>query len=344
MSQRTAVFAIAIVVLGIGRAALSAELIRADEPNPFAMYLRVDNDAFAGTDHGYTNGIRVGFTSPSVPSFQDPQLPSLLGWLNRRLTWLQPRGFEEYNVSLSVGQAIFTPEDRQRVEPDPLDRPYAGVLAAEVTYNGRNADAMRATSLSVGVVGPLAGGEGLQDFVHTLADDNESRGWDHELRNEPVFRLLHQRLRKWNVTHVAGMSDAIVHFGGSVGNLETFANAGVELRFGRALPDNFGSAPTLPVGENSAPSRVPFYGRPSFIHGFLAIDARYMVHDITLDGNTWRDSPSVAREGFVADLGLGFAMYWQGWKITFARYFRTKEFESQHSDTQLGSITIRREL
>ena len=343
MLQRASLLAIAIVLIGIGRAAVSAEVIRPDEPNPFAMYLRLDNDAFAGSDRGYTNGIKVGFTSPTVSSFQDPQLPPRLRRLNRRLAWLQPRGFEDYNVTLSLGQGMFTPEGWELSEPDPLDRPYAGVLAAGVTYNGRDEDSMTATTLNVGVVGPSAMAEQAQDFVHGLAGDNEFRGWDHQLRDEPVFRVLHQRLRKWNLAQSARMSDAIVHFGGSIGNLTTFANAGVELRFGRALPDNFGSAPTLPVTENSAPSRLPFYARRS-IHGFVALDARYVLHDITLDGNTWRDSPSVAREEFVADFGIGFAMYWEGWKITFARYLRTKEFESQISDTKLGSITIRRSL
>ena len=136
----------------------------------------------------------------------------------------------------------------------------------------------------------------------------------------------------------------IVHYGGSVGNLTTFANAGVELRFGRALPDNFGSAPTLPVGENTAPTRISYSTARSSMHGYVALDARYVLHDITLDGNTWRDSQSVAREEFVADLGVGFAMYWEGWKITFARYFRTKEFEGQSADSELGSITIRRDV
>ena len=80
------------------------------------------------------------------------------------------------------------------------------------------------------------------------------------------------------------------------------------------------------------------------MHAYVALDARYVLHDITLDGNTWRDSQSVAREELVADLGVGFAMYWQGWKVTFARYFRTKEFKGQSADSELGSITIRRDV
>jgi len=271
-------------------------------------------------------------------------LPPRLRSLNRRLGGLQPRGYEENNVTLTLGQGMFTPDDWQRSEPDPLDRPYAGVLAVGITYNGRNDDSMRATTLNVGVVGPSAGAEQAQDFVHDLLGDEKFRGWDHQLRDEPVFRILHQRLRKWDLTRGARMTDAIVHYGGSVGNLASFANAGVELRFGRGLPDNFGTGMWLATGENTAPSRMPLYARRSSIHGFVALDARYVLRDITLDGNTWRDSPSVERKDFVADIGVGFAVQWNGWKMTFARYFRTKEFDGQIWDTELGSITLRRDL
>ena len=63
---------IAILLMGIASgAALSAERARADERNRFLMSLRLDNDAFAGSDRGYTNGVQIGLTSPTVASFED---------------------------------------------------------------------------------------------------------------------------------------------------------------------------------------------------------------------------------------------------------------------------------
>lgn len=248
---------------GLRRAAkrtfASAEPARADDRNRMAMYVRLDNDSFAGSDRGYTNGIRIGFTSPTVASFDDSRLPAPLRWLDRRLAWMQPRGFEDYNVTLAIGQGMFTPEDRRPRVPDPLDRPYAGVLVASVTYNGRDAHSMHSTTLELGLVGPSTLAEQTQDFVHDRLGSDEFRGWDHQLRDEPVARIIHQRLRKRVLARGPGMADAIVHYGGSIGNLATFANAGVELRFGRTLPDNFGTAPSLPAVENTAPSRTPLF-------------------------------------------------------------------------------------
>ena len=127
--------------------------------------------------------------------------------------------------------------------------------------------------------------------------------------------------------------------------MATFANAGAELRFGRQpLPDDFGTAPTLAQGVNTAPTRSFGGWRQPRVHGFLAFDARYVVRDITLDGNTWRDSASVERESYVAELAIGFATHWRDWKITAGRYFRTKEFETEGRNTTYGRVAFQREV
>lgn len=308
------------------------------------FYMRLDNDVFAGTDRGYSNGTEFGFVSPTVVDFQDERLSEATRWLNRRMAWLQPQGYEYNNIVLTLGQGIYTPSDWRLEDPDPDDRPYAGVLVAGVTYNGRDRDSMRSTTLNVGMVGPSTLAEQTQDLVHHVINGQRFAGWEHQLRDEPVFRLMHQRLHKRTWIGSTAMSDAVLHYGGSIGNLTTFVSAGAEFRFGHWFPDNFGSAPLLPVSENTAPTIGPIYSERVRIHGFLALDVRYVIHDITLDGNTFRDSASVDRKAVVADLGIGIAAHWGNWKIAVARYFRTREFRSQESDAELGSITIRRAL
>jgi lipid A 3-O-deacylase len=314
----------------------------ADVANRTNAYFRLDNDVFAGTDQGYSNGAEFGFVSPTVGDFQDERLSAATRWLNRRLAWLQPQGYAYNNVVLTLGQGIFTPSDAQREDPDPNDRPYAGVLVAGVTYNGRDRNSMRSTTLNVGVVGPSSYAEEMQDWVHGLVGGRRFAGWDHQLRDEPVFRLMQQRLHKRTWIGPTAMSDVIVHYGGSLGNLTTFVNAGAEVRFGGWFPDNFGSAPSLPVYENTAPSIGTVYSERVRIHGFAALDVRYVIRDITLDGNTFKDSASVDRKDIVADLGIGIAAHWGNWKIAFARYLRTREFRGQDASAKLGSITIRR--
>jgi hypothetical protein len=322
-------------------AALAASPAGGAESEPMTMHLRLDNDLFAGSDRGYTNGFQLGFTSPTVESFDDRALPRSVRAVNRPLRWLQPRGFAENNVTVTFSQGMFTPDESELNPPDPFDRPYAGMLIAGIQYNGRDATTMRSTRLDVGFVGPSALAEQTQDIVHAALGADEFQGWDYQLDHEPVVRVLHQRLRKLDLRRAPRTMDAIVHYGGSIGNLNSFGNIGVELRFGPVLPDDFGTAPA-PQGGARAPSRSYGSARKPSVHGFVGLDARYVAHDITLDGNTWHQSASVEREPLVADLALGFATYWGAWQITVARYFRTKEFATEVEDTTFGSITIQR--
>ena len=44
-----------------------------------------------------------------------------------------------------------------------------------------------------------------------------------------------------------------------------------------------------------------------------------VLHDITLDGNTFKSSHSVDKRPFVADVGYGIAMTQGNWRIAIAR-------------------------
>ena len=308
------------------------------------LIVRIDNDLFTGTDRDYTSGVQVGMTSATVERFDDAALAPSLRFANDKLTWLQPKGFEENNVSWTIGQRMFTPEDWSRTEPDPRDRPYAGLLFAGLTYNGRDSHSLRSTTIEVGIVGPSALAEQTQRIVHRAVGADRFLGWDHQLNDEPVFRVLHQRFQRWDIEPARKFGDVTVHYGGSFGNLTTFANAGAEVRIGKSLPDNFGTATTLAYGQDTAPTRWSTAPSGLSIHGFLAVDARAVAHDITLDGNTWRDSASVEREPFVAELTVGLALRWREWLATLGKVFRTKEYETQEREASFGTLTFRRAL
>ncbi|WP_074904193.1 lipid A deacylase LpxR family protein [Microbulbifer thermotolerans] len=310
-----------------------------------AITVRIDNDFFAGRDRGYSNGVEVGFVSQTVDSFQDARLPSSYRLLNRVTGWLQPQGYTDYNMTVSVSHGIFTPTDWEEEALIEDDRPYAGALIFEANYNGRNDNTMRATGISLGIVGPSAQAEELQRAVHSLLGSDRFRGWDNQLSDEVVFRLHSHWLHRYQLRRAPRenwKSDLILHGGGNIGNLLTSANTGVEWRFGPQLPDNFGSAPLLPAALNTAPERSADYSRRLKLHGFVSLDLQLIAHDITLDGNLWKDSHSVDREPFVAQLGVGVAGSYGMWQFAFARFVRTREFAGQSEKPQLGSVTIQR--
>ena len=328
--------------LAVGAALFMASVAYTAQPSN--LFIRIDNDLFTGTDREYTSGVQVGATSATVESFDDAGSASGLRWAHDKLRWLQPKGFDENNATWTIGQRMYTPEDWRLEQPDPRDRPYAGLLFAGLTYNGRDRDSMRSTSLDIGIVGPSALAEQTQELVHDAVGADRFLGWDHQLNDEPVFRILHERFRRWRIEPARQLADLTTHYGGSIGNLATFANAGAELRIGKNLPDNFGTA-TLSNGQNTPPAqwggKSP--SRPS-IHGFVAVDARVVLQDITLDGNTWRESANVDRETFGAELALGVALDWRGWEATLGATYRTKEYATQKTGSRFGTLTFRHAL
>ena len=317
---------------------------------PPAVNFRVDNDLFGGEDQdqGYSNGALLTLVSPNLVDYtDDPCLPRTACWVNSYLERLHPGEFDQQNMVFSIGQAIFTPTDYTRRDVIPDDRPYAGILLASFGYNARNDAHLRTTQLQIGVVGPWAFAQEAQDAIHDALGDEKFQGWDNQLHNEPLVNLVHERMRRWPgdaTVNADGWGwDAISHWGGSLGNMSTHLNAGGEVRFGWKLPDDFGSTPTRPAGENTAPSRL---GRASGWSGhlFLTTDARWVIRDITLDGYTFRNSHGVDKRPLVGDVGYGLAVMYGRWKFAIARYHRTREFETQRETPVYGSFTISRML
>ena len=85
-------------------------------------------------------------------------------------------------------------------------------------------------------------------------------------------------------------------------------------------------------------------GGPFGIHAFVTTDGRWVLRDITLDGNTFKDSHSVDKRPFVGEIGAGLALTKGRWKFALARYYRSREFEGQPEAPVFGSFTISRSL
>lgn len=313
-------------------------------PTHPALNVRIDNDLFGGLaqDQGYSNGSLVSVVSPNLVDYvDDPCLPRLARRLNRYLSWLNPAGFDEQNMTAGFGQLMYTPADETRSDLIEDDRPYAGALMFSLGYHARKGDHLRSSQLRFGVVGPAARARQVQDWWHDIIGSDHFNGWQHQLRDEPVLQLIHERRKRIRRrANGAGWGwDLTRHWGASLGNFATYANAGGEWRYGARIPDDFGTAPLRPAGENTAPMHAQPQGSWN-AHLFIAVDARWVLHDITLDGNTFKSSHSVDKEPLVADVGYGFATYRGSWRFALARYHRTREFEGQGDVPVYGTFTI----
>jgi lipid A 3-O-deacylase len=312
-----------------------------------SLGIRIDNDALGGDDQdrGYTNGLQVTLRTGNLQGFAEPDcLPLGVRAVDRVVDWLYDGGLDQKNVLFSVFHGVFTPADHTATDVVVDDRPYAAVLLLGAGYNARRGDSLHSTQLRFGIVGPSARGRQLQNGLHRVLGANQYRGWNNQVRDEPVLQLLHERRRRVEFASTPwGLeSDLIGHWGGSLGNFATHANAGAEWRFGRNLSTDFGTDPLRAEGENVARGDAP--AQRWAWHAFLSFDARAVAHNITLDGNTWKDSHGVARNRWVADLGYGVALVHGSWKLVLSQYYRTREFEGQPHRSVFGSLTLVRQL
>lgn len=342
---------LAITLLAIGEAAAvdNCDAHRLTRRPPTVNF-RIDNDLLGNghQDQGYTNGALITLVSPDLVDYtDDPCLPPLARWLNERFVDSSHKPSpDQKNMVFSFGQALYTPKDWTRSDLIEDDRPYAAIVMARFGYNIRRGQSLHTTQFRVGVLGPIALGKEVQGAVHDVIGEDRFAGWDNQLRNELLLGVLHERLRKRPSRALGGgplQWDAIGHAGGTVGNAFSHVNAGGEIRLGWHLPDDFGSTPLRPAGENTAPRRT-VHTRHLSGHIFLSTDFRWVMRDITLDGNTFESSHRVDRKAFVGDVGCGVVVTRGRWKFAFARYFRSREFETQANPPRFGSFTVSLEL
>ncbi len=348
MSKHTPAVLLGALLCGGARLSSAAEpATNADEAWTLNFYL--ENDLFANTDQQYTNGVRVSWVSPAIGSFiDDERIPPWARNVNRLLTPLDPSpGLFEHEPNrrliLTLGQQMYTPADRDRTTLDPDDRPYAGWLYLGFGYHTQTRHKQNSFEVNMGMVGPWSLAEQSQNLIHDLRGFERFKGWDNQLHNEPGLQLLYEHKRRVlygglyeNLGH-----DLITHAGASLGNVATYANVGAEYRIGYYLPQDFGTSALRSGGDNSTPGA----GDPRFydqwgVHAFLSLDGRWVVRDIFLDGNTFRDSHSVDKHPFVADAAWGVAATWERWKLSLARYYRTEQFEGQGGGHRFGSIAL----
>ncbi len=306
-----------------------AQMPAAAEPRSGTFTFTYENDLLAGTDRYYTSGVQAAWRSaPYVP-------PS---WLSEGPGIVLPSG-GALRWGLAAGQNIFTPDDTTLRNPDPTDRPYAGWLYGAISLSSTTPTAYGSIELQLGVVGPSALGEQTQNGVHDLLGVDRAYGWDYQLKDEPGVNLV--LARQWRFNSDPVWDDIAVGFvpsiTASLGNVQTYASAGLMVRFGNDLAADFGPPRMRPSVSGSA-----FYEpvRRWGWYVFAGFDARAVAHDIFLDGNTWADSRHVEKEVLVGEATGGFAVFTPIGRVTVSFAARTREFTTQRESAQFGSISL----
>ena len=122
--------------------------------------------------------------------------------------------------------------------------------------------------VTLGVVGPASLAEETQKFIHAIVNDRKPMGWHYQLRDEPGLVMHYERTIKLiKPQSVLGLLfDIEPHWGGAIGNVWDYVNAGAMARFGFNLPKDYGPMriePSLP-GIGLFRAAPPAYRRLCF--------------------------------------------------------------------------------
>jgi lipid A 3-O-deacylase len=283
--------------------------------------LEMDNDLFASyramLDEDYTQGFHFTFNrrESSVA-------------LSRVLNWLENCPAEEGCVTratILVGQEIYTPRYIPSLADD--DRPFAGWLYGGMQSSAVTDRDLTSISIKAGVTGPPSLAEQLQVTFHEMFPSvMVPPGWNNQLKFEPGLILTASR-KNFTGLRAGPASIGLIKSGSvSLGNILSDAEAGLTLRAGLNPPH-----PWNLEKQNHLGVYASFGAREDIV-----------LHNLFLDGNTFRASPRVERIPFVwqKELAAGIAMgsiSLDGRLIT-----RSQEFTTGRTYAPYGTISVTR--
>jgi hypothetical protein len=222
-----------------------------------------------------------------------------------------------------VGQEIYTPENTWTTALVVDDRPYAGWAYGSLTVFGERDKAINEMTLELGVIGPAAGAERTQAFLHREKDVDPARGWHHQLDNEPGAVLTYKRGMRAPLGREGGAfrHDVSPYFEGAVGNVRTYAGGGVTWRSGRNLD---GARVTSPGWRMFADVNAKLVGRNALLGGYTLSGSEYAVQE----------------EPVVVTVGAGVEYFAPRFRVSFTRERRSREFIGQYEPDEYGSISF----
>lgn len=283
--------------------------------------LQMDNDFFASyrglIDEDYTQGFHFTFNRRESPIA-----------LRRALARIEECPVEQGCVtraSVLVGQEIYTPEYYPSIADN--DRPFAGWLYGGVQSSAVTDRDLTSLSVKVGVTGPPSLAQQLQVTFHEMVPSYKiPPGWNDQLKFEPGLILTASR-KNFTELRAGAASIGVIRYGSaSLGNILTDAEAGVTLRAGLNAehPWNFESHRRLGVYAS-------FGAREDIV-----------LHNLSLDGSTFRASPRVKRIPFVWQKELAAGISMGSISLDYQLTVRSQEFTTGRPYHPYGTVVLTR--
>jgi lipid A 3-O-deacylase len=278
---------------------------------------RADNDAFNfwkpaydRPDEEYTSGVRGTLTYFGAASWER--------WLHPDVKRCEKSDSPCASHEFSIGQDMYTgklvPGDTTRV---PGTRPNAAWLYLQESSRFVTVDRLDESSITIGVTGPPALGEQMQNFFHSLAPAyNRPTNWTVQLPFEPgVIAAFDRTLRVLALPPSEGFGgDVEPHFGASAGNILTEARAGLRIRAGLNVQHPWEK---VAISDDAV---VTFFGD---------VTGHAILRNEFLDGTMFSSSPHVTKRPLTADYSAGLSVRVQRLTISYSLDQITPEYTTR---------------
>lgn len=285
--------------------------------------LHYENDYFTATDYYYTQGIHLEVVDPSYKKFP-----------LTRLLVRQKEGTNQFGISLEHNG--YTPTSIEHNEILYGDHPFAAALMLK-TFSMNNHAERRyriTSSLTLGVIGPAAGGYDMQKSIHQWINATVPLGWQNQIQNDVIvnYEIGAEKnlLRSSDIFLLNGFASA------RIGTLSTKLSSGVVLMLGRMnskIASVFGSTET----SGMSTKKLRF-------HAYLQPMINVVGYDATLQGGLFnRDSPYTLSSGEISRVTLqanyGVVATFNSMYLEYFKTFIRKEFETG-LDHRWGGIRV----
>jgi len=280
------------------------------------IVLKEENDVFADSDKHYTQGMELLFG------------------------YMADEGGRKVMRRLGVRNLIYTPSEIDIADPQPDDRPWAGLTAIFCDDWYHKEDYYINVETAIGVVGEWSQSDGIQTWFHRVIGSDKPEGWDNQIPNEPFINVT---LSYYRPLASAGkptewVADFTGTYGGSLGTAFINAELGCMARAGWNVPIDYRSALIKPTKVEEG------HGLSAYL--FASSELRLVLHNVTLGGSFFQDGPKQTMEPLVHDMQLGMALGIRKLPgdtdvgLSYAVVQRSEEFREQEKQNRFGAVTL----
>lgn len=341
-----------MLLLGIGMShTVSAEISAHDSTSKSkegTISLYFDNDIFAGTDANYTNGTRISWNSDSYTYSELSEFHKFLSKGTLLYDYLSNFSLEappidsssaQYQYGFALTQLMFTPESRASIPP-PGQRPYAGVLGVGSSIHRVTDSTINSLEISVGMIGPSAHAETVQDFVHDLRGIEKFDGWDNQIPDEFLINFDFSHKKRYLHTFDNITFEAVSEKNLSLGTYLTEASYGWNFRLGYNLTNSFYD-PRLTTTSNYIWWDEEKESAEWSAYITSGVKVSYVAHNVTLDGPVFKSfDTGVEKENLVGEIYAGFGLRYKNFTFSYIHTLRSAEFKSQDQRHDFGTLGI----